>query len=247
MTEIEKIMDRIRKLLALSKSANEHEAARAAERAQALLARYNLQIADLDQSSNMEVELDSELKTDAGPWRRALGSQVAPMFFCRYLFSGFEKGRTTYDEHWFIGAPHNIVVAKLIFIYLCKTVDRLAREGARKLPASQRSPYRVSFRNAATLRLCARIRRRIDAAAAGTAYDEDTKTTLPALLDMYQQNKHLFDAWIGQNFESVEKKIVKFAKYHELGWNEGYEAGDRIGLDEQVGGSDRGRLQGPSH
>ena len=43
----ERIIEKVRKLLALSQSDNEHEAAAAAAKAQALLSEYNLSMSDV--------------------------------------------------------------------------------------------------------------------------------------------------------------------------------------------------------
>lgn len=45
---MEKIIERVRKLLALATSSNEHEAALAAAHAQRLLAEHNLAMADIE-------------------------------------------------------------------------------------------------------------------------------------------------------------------------------------------------------
>src|SRR3954471_20207380 len=109
--DMTKVMDRIAKLLALSSSPNEHEAASAAERAHAMLAEYNLSISDVSSASKTEDNfiIDESIMTDSLPWRRTLGTMVAKMYFCSYLYA-FEKkyvpsrpnGYIRYDKHSFI-------------------------------------------------------------------------------------------------------------------------------------------------
>ncbi|KKK79336.1 hypothetical protein LCGC14_2834560, partial [marine sediment metagenome] len=48
MKDKSKVIDTIRKLLALSESANEHEAGLAAEKTQELLARYNIDLFEVE-------------------------------------------------------------------------------------------------------------------------------------------------------------------------------------------------------
>lgn len=245
--DLAKVMDRIKKLLALASSANEHEAARAAERAQALLVRYNIDLADVQAHGKPVVDVDGEIVTTSYPWRRPLGTALARLYFTRYFYSTFKRPglKSAFDRHSFIGEAHNVVVAKMMFEYLETTVERLAHEGARPLPQPQRSPYRTSFRNACALRLCKRLEDRLVQAKRGAAVDEDTKTNLPALLSMYTRTDQQIDEWIEEEMgpDAIKSVIVKPDTRHPQGFRDGAAAGDKIGLDQQIGGSrNMGRL-----
>jgi len=218
----DKLIDKIRKLLALAGSnSNEHEAASAAERAQALLAEYNLSMTDVDgKSTNADDKTteDRELLNESFPWKRNVGSAVGKMFFCGYFFIQKKvvdaKGKVKrMDQHVFLGAAHNITVTKQMFIYLVDTVERLARESALKVPAKDREAYRRAFMWACTKRLCYRI---------------------------YDQNNV-------KNYLDDQK--VKLKTYNRGGQTssfsgtvDGNAAGHKIGLDQQVGGKQNQRM-----
>src|SRR5262245_21357752 len=87
-----KLLDRVRKLLALSTSPNENEAALAAEKAQALLAEHKLSMDEVLETDSKPVEFfhDQTERTDSRPWRRGLGMWCAKMYFAKYYFS-FKK------------------------------------------------------------------------------------------------------------------------------------------------------------
>ena len=72
------IEERIRKLLALADSPNENEAAAAAEKAQALMLRYGIELATIAASSGERLTVDEHvLDGKVDPWRRMLAAAVA--------------------------------------------------------------------------------------------------------------------------------------------------------------------------
>lgn len=245
MTEKEKVIERIRKLLALSTSANEHEAALAAERAQALLAQYNLSRSDVDRSEEQEFVMDYDEVTDSRPWRRGLATMVAQLYFCTYMFDWRKEPTTSrrcgyfrYDVHIFIGARHNMEVAKLMFKYLYETVERLAASGAKDIPLKERSSYETSFRTTCSARLCWRIREMIDNAKNGRAIVDGKN--LPALIHLYDKA----EMELGEFMEGKSKTVVPRGGLinHERGRNDGYKAGGEIGLNPQMDQTKVGHL-----
>lgn len=235
--ETERALDRVRKLLALAgNNANEHEAASAAERAQAILAEHNLSIGDLKtKSEDDDIVEDESLVTSSQPWRRPIGTMVARMFFTEYLYAKLELHR---DQHSFIGARHNVEVAKMFFTYLHMTVNRLAQEGALKREPKARSAYRTNFRRACSSRLCHRIDARIEAAKRGEVKTE-AGTNLPALLDVYVATKQKLLGWVQETYGEAATKertgrnvATKVDDYEAL--RDGRAAGDAIGLDAQL-------------
>jgi len=237
----EKLIDRIKKLLALAgNNPNEVEAAAAAEKAQELLALHNLSMADVKSTSQDkdEVELQGGLYTSAHPWRRPLGNAVAALYFCKYMYRPY-SGK---NEHLFIGTKANIAVATMMFSYLFETVDRLAYAGSRAVPQHEKSPYRVAFRAAAVLRLTKRIHDRIRAAKQGQVKTSEGKN-LPALLDLYEKHSLATDEFVKQAFPSVKQtKSSLRTSLHSRGSAEGAAAGDSIGLDQQIGSGMQKRI-----
>lgn len=232
-----KLLDRIRKLLALATSSNENEAAAAAEKAQAMLAEHNLSMLDVKTSDGddmmKDVIIDNTIVTSSHPWRRPLGVVVAQLYFCSYFYTVL-RGKST-NVHSFVGADHNVMVAVVMFKYLLETIDRLAREGAKKVPKSEQSPYRVAFRSACCVRLCHRIQDRIAAAKRGEIKGEGGKALV--LASLYDQAQHMLDKYLEQKIPGlrVKKNNLK-TMIHAQGGIEGYAAGNTIGLDDQVAG-----------
>jgi hypothetical protein len=237
----EKLIEKIRKLLALAGSSNEHEAALAAEKAQAMLAEYNLSLADIDDDKESDdFVIDKELENDSFPWKRQVAVMVAKLYFCTYFFTQFKRfvnqRIVRLDRHNFVGAQHNIAVTKAMFVYLVATVERLAQEGGRQVPSSEREAYRRAFMWACTHRLSRRIAERIAAARAGMGIKTESGNTLPALANLYDQAEQSLKNFLDGNVGKLKtaKRGGKISSAQ--GAEDGRAAGDRIGLDTQLTG-----------
>lgn len=93
MSQIENIIEKIAKCLALSKSSNENEAASALLRAQKLMAKYDISVADVEDTMGMKnkeeiISKKAKHKWDAA-FRRPLAHVIASNFRCKtYLTNG---------------------------------------------------------------------------------------------------------------------------------------------------------------
>lgn len=119
--DIEKIMDKISKLLELSNSPNENEAIAASLRVQKLLAKYNLDIAEV-KNEEKEEEI-KECVADVGTgskWKYELSEIIARSYCCKVYFIGA-------SEIIFYGYSAHIVIARRVFSYLFEIGNRLAK------------------------------------------------------------------------------------------------------------------------
>lgn len=117
------VIEKIRKLLALSHSCNEHEAALAARHAQRMLAAHNLALADIETAASdgraEQVELAAPRKLPK--WSRLLSAGVGDAFDCRALHHPV-RGVLI-----FIGAGADPHVAAHTYAYVERTLRRLCR------------------------------------------------------------------------------------------------------------------------
>ncbi len=247
------IIDRIRKLLALATSPNEHEALAAAEMAQALLAKYNLEMSDIGGVDDPTIH-DNDMLTDRASWVKALLSEVAKLYMCGYfstsypawwikqnnLGAGNKKllagGHAhIYLKHSFVGTQANVIVAKAIGIYLIDTMQQLCAADVLNYPKEERLKARYAFMKACTVRLCARLKERRRATASNAS--ATGTTNLPALMPLYLQAQQRYEEW-------KEASSIKFKRGtkmptivdHAGGAAAGWKAGDKIGLNQQVAG-----------
>lgn len=245
MSEHQKVIDRIRKLLSLAQSANENEAEAAALKAQALLAEHNLREADLHESSD-EFVIDGDLISDSRPWRRKLAANVARLYFCDSYYGFVKKftmdrkcGYIRYDRHHFIGAEHNVIVAKAIFMYLCESIDRLALQAAKGRPTKGRASFVTSFRHGCAMRLTTRLSDKWGAIMEQkvSGLINHHQSNLPALME---NTAAKLEAFLNEKVPGTTVQEYK-PQLHSLdGAIAGHEAGDEIGLDVQVTSRERG-------
>lgn len=130
----ENVVELIRRCLALSKSSNEHEAAAAAAKANELLLKYKLSLAEVQGAAAGKEEKVTEtiitIQSGDKKWRRHLAGIVARNNFCQILINrgrGVSGGRV-----WFIGKPTDAQVAIDIYEWLSLQIGRLADEAWRQ-------------------------------------------------------------------------------------------------------------------
>ena len=241
------IVDRVKKLLALSQSSNEHEAAVANEKAHVMMLEYSIDRNTLGLKSNDAEEdfiVDNEIVTDSLPWRRRIGNAIASMYFCGYLYmfeSEGEPGKPGYrrfDRHMFTGDPSNVAIVKIMFTYLTEAVDRGCDVSSRGVKVNERGKFRVSFKTAAAEQLSVRIYKRIIQANEGKLPASDGKSNLPALASMYaiaaKKNRERIEQFASDQEANLKTARSVINPSHQGGVEAGRKLGDALGLDQQV-------------
>jgi hypothetical protein len=142
--ELSNITDKIRKLLALSKSPNPHEAANAAAAARKLLVKHNLSMEDVKGTPK---EVGQHL------WRQglkmtqangALASVAASLNFCKAIYG--DDGET-----WkLVGKPHNAAAAVALLDYLFGALDAAVKENG----AGRGLAFQNDFRHGWAVAVC---------------------------------------------------------------------------------------------
>ena len=120
-----KILDRIRKLLALSKSSDLNEAANAAAHAQRLIAKHRINTASLAEEPEGVALHDDPLDEGARvtQWKLELAMVVAEANGCRVIV--LKDGR--YSTIQIVGANEDIGIVRALYAWLTKEVQRLTR------------------------------------------------------------------------------------------------------------------------
>jgi hypothetical protein len=115
------IIEKIKKLLALANSSNEHEAALAASHAQRLLAEHNLAMADLEtaQKPDKADKVETAVSKSLPKWMRQLSAGVSIAFDCQAIHHP-ASGKMT-----FIGVGTDVQIAVYTFTYLERTIRKL--------------------------------------------------------------------------------------------------------------------------
>lgn len=127
----EKLLNKISNLLDLANNnPNEHEAASAALKAQELMAKYHIELADLSEGESKEDMIKLPVVVDKGnylKWRYNLASAIADNFRCKV----FSKDIMTDNLDWkpamvFFGYESDAKIAAKTFSYLFKLGNKFA-------------------------------------------------------------------------------------------------------------------------
>jgi hypothetical protein len=165
------IIDKLRKVLALTTSPIEGEATAAAETLARLLTSHNLDIADLEQRGAQAATIEEQphdLGKAAYAWKLNLAEAIAEHYYCHGLVD-----RTT-KRVAFIGRPDNVGSLRLLYAWLIGQIALIAREERRREGNTHIDPLRwqVGFGEGAVERLADRLRelkRRREQSEAGAA------------------------------------------------------------------------------
>ena len=119
--KIAPIIEKIKKLLALANSSNEHEAALAAGHAQRLLSEHNLAMADIDATHKPDKadKVETVVPKTLPKWLRHLSSGVSTAFDCQTVHY------PTTGKMVFIGVGADVEIASYTFSYLHRVVRKL--------------------------------------------------------------------------------------------------------------------------
>lgn len=180
LSENDKVVERVRKLLALAerRGGNEAEAASAAAKAQELLAAYNLTMATVQQGGGDGRREDARQKGGMYIYERELWRAVAELNFCMYFKSyKWWTRKTKYGtrdqrvfQHRIVGREVNVKSTWAMAGYLQTTIERLCRErltirmNEQQIDGSRNTQYftswAVSWREGVADRLVERLRER---------------------------------------------------------------------------------------
>lgn len=124
MSDRDKIIDKIKKCLALSASSNEHEAEAALRQARKLMETHG--VSELDVQAAEAEERRAKAGADMRPanWEAMLAGKIADAFGCRVIFSGGWKG----GEWCYIGCGAAPEVAHYAFTVLLRQARRARAE-----------------------------------------------------------------------------------------------------------------------
>lgn len=127
MKDIEKIITKIKNLLDLANNnPNENEALAASLKAQELLAKYNIEMADVKDAEFFKkeiVEQEADLgKNQSKKWKVILASVIANNFYCKVFTRN--KGKKVF----FYGYQKDVEVATKTFETLFSIGNKLARK-----------------------------------------------------------------------------------------------------------------------
>lgn len=235
MTEIEKIKDKLQKLVALRDSANKigslAEAETLAQKIQELCLKYNLEVSQLkldkveDFVSNLkEYEVDKR----EGDWMEYLWAIIAKHNFCQSI------GIKGTKKFYLMGKPVNIEIVEYTTNQLRNRVIEIEKACWKEYRGTEkRGAYRRGFYRGAALGIGGKLKEN----------SQTLQTETPAYAGLMRVEGAALMRYIEQKFGGNISAGKSQAYSGQNGRQQGYEKGSQMGINRGVGaGSNSSRL-----
>lgn len=182
----DKIINRIKKMMALAqdKAASDGERENALRMSYALMAKYNLEMSDVDGKPGgpQETRKGHHGEFYARPWALSICGAIAKLFFCQYYRRATGKDRVT---HTFTGKDSNAATALEISRVLIESIRREA--GAQMRSRGENATWRRSFATGAALK----IQERVNELSSGNAALEGVSSNTALVLVGLRKSEEL--------------------------------------------------------
>jgi len=221
------LIDTIQRLLALSGSPNEHEAKLALAKAQELMLRHNLSMAEV-QAADLHAKEWVEEDAWSGkrsPWEQVFVANIIDKYFfakCSTL-KRRSNGETTLTLRFF-GNKENVAVAKHVFVYLSRTFRDLW-EGYRRETKSGKGLARTFYHG-----VWAGFKLKLDIERAVEVATEKSKNALVVISD------ELASAFADHHPDLKSERCTK-VRHDSQAYNAGYRKGQAIKLHSAIEGT----------
>ncbi len=230
----EKIIDRIKKLLSLSESTNENEAALAAARAAELMLKHEIKAAQLcvEDAEDVDTVRVDESKQIVH-WKSNLMAGLARSLGCMFFLQKHRQAGKVTTRYNVAGQPSKVDTISYMYSYLVEEINRLADFAyRRRLHRHHRIgmpvPSARGWKNAFRLGAAATISERLEAQRKEThkAAEDDGQG---AALVVVKQAEKAVDLYVARKYPRMGKSAG--ATYSSgSGYGAGKEAGKSVGL-----------------
>lgn len=223
----EKILEKVRKLLAMAnhENANETERETAMRQAHALLTKHGLDMAAVNQHEREKLDPRGEFKHEdwSIPWTRSVRAAIAKLFMCKYVYG--DKINGTRCWHYYIGRESNATTAEYMSVFV---VGSILKEGRARY-GHNLAPETRAFGEGAAHRLWQRVEEMI-AAKVDEVQVSDGKGL--ALIDLrkseHDENEFFVKDW------NLTKSVSRNTRLDARAFNAGKAHANTIGLNVQV-------------
>ncbi len=176
----DKILERVRKLLALADSSNVNEAGNAAKQAQLLMSKHSISeavvsvAADADEDEDLEVDVLHQIHGKVLPtWKGRLGVVLCEVNQCHCFRSENQQGKMLR----IIGRPGDAETVRYLFSYIASEIDKLALRESEARGGAGRT-WCNNFRLGAVAEVNSRLREADAEAQAAMKQEADAGDTM---------------------------------------------------------------------
>lgn len=213
---MDSIIEKIQKCLELARrGGTEGEATAAMSMVQALLAKHNLSLAEVESKGQ---KAEDYIRNEAGrlaPWQRYVWNGISKLYFCSFFASG--------SNGIVIGKPSNIAIVSSMAAYVCSLGEQLAKAG------SKDRTFRNSFKAGFAQRISQRCFEEIKRAKENKVMDENTCTAL-VLAPLYEKTGKEISLWMARQGIQTSRGRSNQRVSNRDGYFAGRSAGDGVSL-----------------
>ena len=211
------IIEKIKKLLALSKSSNESEAKSALLKVQELLVKYKLTIKDIEENKSNITYYQTDISFTKAKWKVALGKVIAENFGCIPCIK--TENRTNYIV--FFGKEEDINICNLTFIYAIDSIQSVVKMLKNKYIRNKLSTKNLENDYAIGFIYGLKI-----------AFDKKIETNSEFAL-VLKQDKEVLEEYKKLNIKE-EYNNKTSVQEHELAYSKGVEDGKNFEMSKRI-------------
>lgn len=224
----EKILEKVRKLLAMAnhENANETERETAMRQAHALLTKHGLDMVSVSEHERSKMDPRDWYKHEdwSMAWTRQARQAIAKLFMCTYVLGSKING--TRQVHYFVGRESNATTAEYMSIFV---IGSILKEG-RSRYGHNLSPGTRSFCEGAA----SRLRDRVDEMVAAKVQEVQASTGKGlALIDLRTEEESENANFISGKTTS-RKQVARNTSIDGAAYRAGQAHANNIGLNVQV-------------
>lgn len=215
MNNIEKIKDKIKKLLALSKSPNPNEAATALKMAQELMEEYKIDTSAVNSLDMVEDTVKTVERKKPPLYEALIIRKIAAAFGCEHFYD-----RRGYKYNWvFIGLEHRVKIATYIAVVLLRKIKNVRKEHLKTLKR---------------VRPVSKKTKRADEFCFYWAYAVTEK--LPEFANISREEQNELELYTQKKHPNLTEFTPRYRKGHAADRAKGYNEGKNVQLQHGVGG-----------
>lgn len=231
--ETEKVLNRIRKLLSLAQSTNEHEALLAMSRVREIYARHNMEQMPHRSKDEFVHWVVSTGKRRFEAWELKILSILIAFFFVRVLTLEQFEALTGEKKQAFelIGTRENVLMAEYVYHFLCQQLDFLLSQNpqirGRKLSRLEKNSYRLGILDGFAKKLAAGLKPPPQA-------EPDPKALMVVrALSQFQRDPLLTD-YLSEIYPHLGQRAPLSSTVDPKAFEAGHEAGSRLTLHKPL-------------
>lgn len=219
----EKVLDKIKKLLAVANdaAATEGERDNALRMAHKLLVKHNLDMQDLHKHGIKEERIRETVETFRMKWARGVAGSIAELFMCKLYWQNINATKGRYS---FIGLESNATTAALMTEYVIQSILKEAR----KLYTHNLSSGARQFGYGAEFKLSNRVAEMIKT----TSKEVGTGLIVVELYDLEEKANEEFLKSQGTKIKILKDRETDITDYKAF--NAGSQYAEKIDLNLQL-------------